>query len=64
MKQFYQVLHRDANAPKNKFNIYPGSSYQATCRKSTGEGVIYAICFSKWKISSLKQSASVLVAPR
>jgi hypothetical protein len=63
MKQFYQALHRDANAPTNKFNIQSGSSYQATCTKSTG-GVIYAICCSKWKVSSLKWSASVLVAPR
>jgi hypothetical protein len=64
MKQFYQALHRVANVPKNKFNIHPGSSYQATCRKSTGRRVVYAICFSKWKVSSLKQSDSVLVAPR
>jgi hypothetical protein len=58
MKQFYQALHRDANAPKNKYNIHPGSSYQVTCRKFTGKGVISAICFSGWKVSS------VLLAPR
>jgi len=23
IKQFYQALHRDANAPKNKFNTQP-----------------------------------------
>jgi hypothetical protein len=63
MKQFYQALHRDANAPKNKFTIHPESNYQATCRKSISKGVIYAICLSKWKVSSLTQSAAVLVAP-
>jgi len=63
MKQFYQTLRRDANALKNKFNIHPGSSYQATCRKSTGKGLIYAICLSKWNVSSLKQSSAVPVAP-
>jgi hypothetical protein len=63
MKQFYQALHRDANAPKNKFNIRPGSSYQATCTKSTSKGVIYAICLSKWKVTSVKQYSAVLVVP-
>jgi hypothetical protein len=62
MKQFYQALHRDANAPNNKYNIHPESSYQATCGKSTGKGVIYAICFSKWKASSVMQYSAVLVA--
>jgi hypothetical protein len=37
MKQFYQTLHMVANAPKNKFNIHPGSSYKATCTKSQAE---------------------------
>ena len=57
------ALHRDDNAPKNKFSIHPGSSCQATCRKSTGKAVTNAICLSKWKVSSLKQCSAVPVAP-